>query len=222
MARLRIALIAAVSFVVFALTAPAALACARGYSYAGLYGATHASGVGATLSMLDEPSVAEGHVAAWVGLGGPGLGPHDTDEWLQVGLASFADSPDGHLYYELARPGHEPEYTELGPVIHPGEKVRVAVLELPFARDTWIVVSSIGLAGPFYLPRSHGAWQPVATAESWDAGGSQCNRYAYRFGAVQVARPNGTWNPLRHGVQLQDPGWRLHRSSPSTFSATAA
>jgi hypothetical protein len=222
MARFRIGLLVALLTLVFGALAPAALACTRGYSYAGLYGPTATSGVGATLSMLDDPSVSSGHVAAWVGVGGAGLGPNGTNEWLQVGLASFAGSPDGRLYYEVAQPGSNPQYHDLGAVVHPGQRVRVAVLELPLVRDTWIVVSSVGLAGPFYLPRSHGAFQPVATAESWAAGGSQCNRDAYRFGSVQVARPSGTWHALRHGLKLQDPGWRLRRETPSTFSATAA
>ena len=219
MPRIRLALAAALAF---ALSAPAALACGRGYSYAGLYSPRQAPGVAATLSMLDEPSVAAGHVAAWVGVGGPGLGPNGTDEWLQVGLASFPGSTGGHLYYEVARPGRAPEYTELAAGIAPGERERVAVLELPFAPDTWIVASEAGLAGPFYLPHSHRAWAPIATAESWDAGGSQCNRYAYSFDGVQLALGNGTWRPLRHGLKLQDPGWRLHRTNTSAFSATAA
>jgi hypothetical protein len=222
MGRLRIGLLTAVAAAALGLPAPAALACVRGYSYAGLYGSASASGVGATLSMLEDPSVADGHVAAWVGVGGPGLGPNGSDEWLQVGLASFAGSPEGHLYYELALPGRKPRYNELGRDISPGEKVRVAVLELPFVRDTWIVVSNVGLAGPFYLPHSHGAWQPVATAESWDAGGTQCNRYAYRFAAVQVAGPSGSWHALRHGLKLQDAGRQLRRYTPSTFVASAA
>jgi hypothetical protein len=98
--------------------------------------------------MLDAPAAvgASNHVAGWIGVGGPGLGPHGADEWLQVGLATFGDSNEGRLYYELARPGHAPEYVELATGIVPGIKVRVAVLELQFARDAWIVVSPAGIA----------------------------------------------------------------------------
>ena len=141
----------------------------------------------ASLSMLRPPEVAGGHVAAWVGVGGPGLGPNGTDEWLQVGLASFGGSPETSLYYELALPGQQPRYVELASGIQPGQEMRVGLLELPFAPNTWIVVSPAGLAGPFYLPRSHGAWAPIATAESWSPGASPCNRYSYRFGGVQLA-----------------------------------
>jgi hypothetical protein len=203
-----------------AASAPAALACARGYSYAGVYAPRQAPGVAATLSMLAEPSVASGHVAAWVGVGGEGLGPRGTDEWLQVGIASFAGSAEGHLYYEVTQPGRPPQYQELAGGIGPGERVRVALLELPFLPDMWIVASSEGLAGPFYLPRSHGAWAPIATSESWSAGG-RCNRYAYRFQGVQLARRDGRWRPLRHGLKVQDPGLRLHRTPTSSFSVSA-
>ena len=35
-----------------------------------------------------RPNVLHGHVAAWVGVGGAGLGPGSTDEWLQVGISA--------------------------------------------------------------------------------------------------------------------------------------
>jgi hypothetical protein len=110
--RARIALLAGVSALAVAVLAPAALACPKGYSYAGLYSPAKASGIAATISMLDTPAVAGGssHVAGWVGVGGPGLGPHGADEWLQVGLATFGDTNEGRLYYELAQPGRAPEY----------------------------------------------------------------------------------------------------------------
>ncbi|MGZ4309395.1 MAG: hypothetical protein ACXVFC_08800 [Gaiellaceae bacterium] len=201
--------------------APSALACPGGYSYAGLYAPAPAAGIGASLSMLDSPTVAGGHVAAWVGVGGPGLGPHGSDEWLQVGLASF-DSPAGRLYYELALPGQQPRYVELASRIAPGQSVRVAVMELPLAREEWIVITPSGIAGPFHLPRSHAAWAPIATAESWARGGSYCNDFAYRFAGVELAHAGGAWSSLRHASKLQDPGWRVHRLSRSSFSATSA
>ena len=141
--------------------------------------------------MTSLPSVNSGpggHVAAWVGVGGTGMGPGGTDEWLQVGLASF-DRPDGRLYYELALPGKQPKFTELASGIKPGQAVRVAVMELPFEPNKWIVISPKGIAGPFYLPKSHGKWAPTMTAESWAHGGAFCNNYSYRFDGVQTARP---------------------------------
>ena len=212
---------------VFALATPAlasaASACPKGYSYAGLYSDSKASGIAATISMLGTPAVAgsTSHVAGWVGVGGPGLGPNGEDEWLQVGLATFGDSREGRLYYELARPGSQPHYTELAAGIRPGRKLRVAVLELPFAPDSWLVISSAGIAGPFHLPRSHRAWQPMATAESY-AETTRCNRNAYSFGRLELARPDGSWRTMREASTLRDPGWRLRRHGASAFSATAA
>jgi hypothetical protein len=220
MSRVRLALVAgAVAAALASAFAPSAWACSRGYSYAGLYSSRPAVGIAASLSMLELPTVTSGHVAAWVGVGGPGLGPNGADEWLQVGVASF-DSSTASLYYELTLPGREPEYVELASSVKPGHVVRVALLELPFAPSTWVVISPAGIAGPFYLPGSHDAWAPVATAESWAAGGSQCNRSSYRFGSVELASSKGTWRRLRHSSKLQDPGWRLRRESASTFQAS--
>ena len=219
MSRARLALVAGAVAALVSAFAPSAWACSRGYSYAGLYSSQPAVGVAASLSMLQLPTVTSGHVAAWVGVGGPGLGPNGADEWLQVGVASF-DSSTAHLYYELALPGREPEYVELASGIDPGRVVRVGLLELPFAPGTWVVISPAGISGPFYLPGSHDAWAPVATAESWAAGGSHCNRSSYRFGRVELATARGSWHRLRHASRLQDPGWRLRRESSSTFRAS--
>jgi hypothetical protein len=219
--RARIVLLAGVLTLAVAAFAPTALACPRGYSYAGLYSPSTASGIAATISMLDEPTVVgpTSHAAGWVGVGGPGLGPRGEDEWLQVGLVTFGDSTAGRLYYELARPGLPPQYTELAGGIQPWQKVRVAVIELPFAPDTWIVTSPAGIVGPFYLPRSHRAWQPIATAENY-AESKQCNRYAYRFGRLQLAGDDGSWHAMRRASELQDPGSTLRRHGPSAFSVS--
>src|SRR4029079_6800890 len=149
-------------------------------------------GIAASISMASMPSVDGGHVAAWVGIGGAGPGPGGTDEWLQVGLAALGaggsdewprvglascDQPDARLYYELAVPGKSPHFFELGRGILPGFSVRVAVMELPYSPNYWVVVTPKGVAGPFFLPNSHNRWEPVATAESWAKGGNLCNRY---------------------------------------------
>jgi len=215
LAQLAGAITAALAFACFA---PASLACANGYTYAGVYAKQPAPGIAASISMLSMPSVEGGHVAAWVGIGGAGLGPGGTDEWLQVGLASF-DTPDARLYYELALPGQSPRFFELARGILPGFVVRVAVLELPYAPNSWVVVTPKGIAGPFYLPRSHNRWEPVATAESWAQGGKLCNRYSYRFQNLEIAEKHGSWRPLRHSISLQDPGWKVRRSSDGSFNA---
>ena len=85
-------------------SAPAAPAqgrtCADGYTYAGRSSATRAHGVGAVLTALSRPRVADGHVAAWVGVGGVGQGPNGTNAWIQIGLSAFPGS-EGNLYYEV-------------------------------------------------------------------------------------------------------------------------
>src|SRR6266704_2315756 len=80
----------------------------RDYSYAGFAAVQPASGVAATVTSLSPPQVLGGHVAAWVGVGGPGAGPGGSDEWLQAGLSSFSDGK-GRLYYELALPDAQPK-----------------------------------------------------------------------------------------------------------------
>ena len=221
MARARIALLAGAVALAAAGFVPAALACPPGYSYAGLYSSSTASGIAATISMVGDPAVfgSSSHVAGWVGIGGPGLGPGGEDEWLQVGLATFGDSTAGRLYYEVALPGQAPRYAELASGIRPSQRLRVAVLELPFVPDTWIVVSPAGVAGPFYLPQSHLAWEPIATGESY-ADSTRCNRHGYRFSGIQLANASGAWRPMRRASKLEDPGWRLQRRGSSAFTAT--
>ena len=82
MTGVRIGLLAGVFALATAVLAAAAAACPKGYSYAGLYSDSKASGIAATITMLDAPAVAgsSSHVAGWVGVGGPGLGPNGEDE----------------------------------------------------------------------------------------------------------------------------------------------
>ena len=61
----------------------------------------------------------------------------------------------------------------------------------------------------------------MATAESY-AETTRCNRYAYRFGRLQLRAADGTWRSMRQAETLQDPGWRLRRHGASAFSATRA
>src|ERR671934_1247884 len=99
------------------------------YSYAGFAAAEPASGVAASVSALASPQVLKGHVAAWVGVGGPGAGPDGSDEWLQAGLSSFSGGT-ARLYYELALPNAQPRYVEGESSVSPGETHRLAVLEV--------------------------------------------------------------------------------------------
>ena len=66
---------------------------AQDYAYAGLQSAGKAHGIAATITALTTPTVDDGHVAGWIGVGGVDAGPGGAAEWLQVGYASFSPDP---------------------------------------------------------------------------------------------------------------------------------
>ena len=192
-----------------------------GYSYAGVRAKSPANGIAARLTAVRTPTVQNGHVAAWVGVGGAGVGPGGSDEWLQVGLSAFPGSPS-EVYYEVAQPGSEPKYVKLLNGVAPGASHRVAVLEVSGRRDVWRVwLDGSPASKPLYLPGSHGKWAPTATSETWDGGVPSCNAFAYRFDGVKVAATSGAWQPLVGGHWLQDPGYRVLAKS-SGFVARRA
>lgn len=193
------------------------------YSYAGLLSTTAAYGVGAELSSTRRPTIANGHVAGWVGVGGAGLGPNSTDEWLQVGISAIADEGgQSSLYYEVAQPNVAPRYVLLKANVPVGKTFDVAVLESQAQPGSWRVwVGGVAVTGKISLPGSHGAWRPTVTAESWNGGGAAaCNGFGFRFGQVRVAtRPGGAWQPLTGGTVLSDPGYHLRRLQGSLLAA---
>lgn len=191
-----------------------------GYSYAGFQSPVAAYGVSGRLTALSAPVVANGHVAAWIGVGGAGLGPNGADEWLQVGIVGH---PGGRseLYYEYAAPGaNEPVFVTLGAVA-PGESHDVAVQERASQPGAWRVwLDGQRVSPPIVLPGSHGAWRPIATAETWDGGTRGCNRYGYDFMTLAIAtRPGGGWQPFPLTQLLQDPGFTVSARA-SGFSAS--
>jgi hypothetical protein len=198
-----------------------AIACAPiGYSYAGLLALEPAHGITARITVLSQPNVRDGHVAAWVGVGGFGAGPDNTDEWLQVGVSAFPDH-GASLYYELALPGKQPTYTGLSSDVQPGSGHTLAVLELGTRPGYWRVwVDGSPKTPPIHLPASHGRLAPVATAESWDGGTDVCNGYGFRFEGVKVAtRAGGDWRLLASRTVLQDPGYHVKELGLSSFLA---
>jgi hypothetical protein len=205
--------------------APAALACgAGGYSYAGLSAQSHAFGIGATVTPVGAFEVKSGHVAGWVGVGGPGQGPGGTNEWLQVGFSGFPGLAGSNLYYELTLPSGQPTYHELATNLPLGKPMRIAVLEMRGRADWWRVwVNGAAVSQPIRLPGSHGRWSPIATAESWDGGtGGTCNGFLYRFHAVSIARaPGGAWRQLNDGSEISSSTTRIqrHRLNASFLAA---
>jgi hypothetical protein len=202
------------------------MACgnSNGYSYSGVASSHHAFGVSATVTPLGSFQVLAGHVAGWVGVGGPGEGPNGTDEWLQVGFSGFPQIAGNDLYFEVTRPGAGPTYHQLASGVPAGKPVHLAVLEMHKHPNYWRVwVNRHPVSQPIYLPHSHGRWSPIATAESWDGGtGGTCNDFLYRFHAVSIASsPGGGWQQLLAGYRIGDPATRLMRHSRSASFVAA-
>lgn len=193
-----------------------------GYSYAGFQSPSTGYGVAGRLTVTAPPSVQSGHVAAWIGVGGSGMGPNGSDEWVQVGIAGF---PDGHseLYYEYATPSAAAAtYVSLG-TVQPGEQHDVSVQERVTQPGAWRVwLDGQRVSPPIVLPGSHGAWRPIATAETWDGGVPGCNHYSYDFKTLAIAtRLGGGWQPFALTRLMQDPGYTI-AARASGFAASAA
>jgi len=217
------ALVAALAALLVPTPSPAASRCSSGdgYTYAGLESASRANGIAATISSVSLPRVEGGHAAAWIGVGGSGAGPNGADEWLQVGLSAFPGSSSA-LYYELKLPGRAARYVEIRRNVAPRERHRLAVLELASRPGWWqVLVDGRRVAAPARLPGSHGAWEPIAVAESWDGGVGACNSYAYSFEGIALATAPGDWHPITESYVLQDPGYRIVRRGGMSFLATS-
>jgi hypothetical protein len=203
--------------------APAALACSSsGYTYAGLASSSRTHGVGARLTAIGGARVANGHVAGWVGVGGPGEGPNGADEWIQVGFSGFEGSPNSDLYYEVTRAGSAPKYFEVEHDLAPGASRRLAVLEVGGQPNAWRVwVDGKPVSKPIYLPGSHGAWRGIATAESWTTSKKvACNAFGYRFDDIQVAQQaGGAWRTLSDALPIRTGVNKLLRPGAASFEA---
>jgi hypothetical protein len=188
-------------------------ACASGdggYTYAGSQSTAVGHGVRATITATRTPSVAAGHVAGWVGVGGPGQGVNGTDEWIQAGIASLPGM-EPLLYAEITRPGRTPLFRVLEQTVPVGESRSLAVLEMGRREGWWrIWVDGTPVTQPIHLRASSGRWQPIATAESWNGGQATCNRFAFRFERVSVSYGGGgSWRPYVPGSRFLDRGYKL-------------
>jgi hypothetical protein len=138
---------------------------------------------------VDAPRVSAGHVAAWVGVGGHGLGPGGSDEWIQAGIADV-DGGDRAAYYEVALPGAEPRAVVFRRHLAVGRRYRFTVRESRYRPGWWAAWLDGRRVTPWiHLAASHKAWRAVATAESLDDGADACNRFAFRFSSV-LTRPS--------------------------------
>jgi hypothetical protein len=218
----RPALLAALAVAALAIT-PSAFACGvGGYSYAGIGATTRAFGIGAVVTPVTGFNVVNGHVAGWVGVGGPGKGPGGSDEWIQAGLSGFAGIAGTSIYYEVTRAGANPAYHQVTADLPLGKPVRVAVLEMHGRPNWWRVwVNGAAASAPIELPGSHARWSPIATAESWDGNtGGMCNGFLYRFDRISLARaPGGGWTLLRASAPITSSSTKLKQRTTASFFA---
>ena len=205
-------------------TATAVPSCAgtRGYSYAGHQSDIQGHGVRATIALTRTPSVAAGHVAGWVGVGGPRQGANGGDVWIQVGIASLPGM-EPFIYTEVTKEGRDPALTLIEEGVAVGRSHRLAVLEVAGRPGWWKVwVDGHAVGEPVKLAGSSGRWAPIATAESWNGGESACNAFAFRFERVSVAYGGGgAWRPFVSGYRFRDSSYRVRdiAAAPATADA---
>ena len=194
-----------------------------GYTYAGHQADRTGHGVRATISAVRAPEVAGGHVAGWVGLGGPGQGPNGSDMWIQAGLASVQDLGT-FVYAEIERPGRTPQFVPIENDVPVGVSRRIAVLEMSKRPEHWRVwVDGKPVTKPIYLRSSSERWAPIATAESWNGGQVACNRFAFRFERVSVSHGRGgSWFAFRPGAHFLDGDYTLRQLAAAPTNARDA
>lgn len=216
--RLLLATAAVAALALFGSVAAASACGTGGYSYAGVGAPTVGSGISAIITPLGAFDIAQGHVAGWVGVGGPGEGPNGTDEWLQIGLSGFPGLYSD-VYYEVTLPNQDPVYHEVVSNPAPGHPYRFAVREdRPNYWRVWM--NGQPVSPSYYLPQSHNTFMPIATAEAWDGGYGTCNNFLYSFRQVKVShRPGGLFHNLTGGYKIESPKTTLQRAGAAFIAA---
>jgi hypothetical protein len=192
--------------------------CKMNYDYTGVQNTGPSSGIRTYLTTVKKPDVKAGHVAGWVGVGGPGLGPHKTDEWVQVGYSAFTTG-ETQIYYEVAQPNKPPAYHTVVATLSPSAKNRVGVLEVH--DGSWEVLLNNKAVSPVIsLPQSHDKFTPQALGETWNGGTTKCNVYGYGFGQVEVAqKPGGDWQSGKEGYRWDNAQQQSVKTAPGSFTA---
>lgn len=196
-------------------TATAGRACLNGanelgYSYAGHQSTYRGHGVRASIELTRAPQIEAGHVAGWVGVGGPGQGANGGDAWIQAGIASMPGLAP-MIYTEIAREGHDPEFILLAEDATVGRSYKIAVLEMSGRKGWWRVwLDGEPATAPVRLRGSSGRWAPIATAESWNGRSAACNAFGFRFERVSVSYGRGgSWRPFVSEHRFLDDGNHL-------------
>jgi hypothetical protein len=196
-------------------TATAGRACLNGanengYAYAGHQADYSGHGVRATIQLTRAPLLEAGHVAGWVGVGGPGQGANGGDAWIQAGIAAMPGL-EPMLYTEITREGRDPEFVLLAEGVQVGRSYRIAVLEMSGRKGWWRVwLDGEPATAPVRLQGSSGRWAPIATAESWNGRSAACNAFGFRFERVSVSYGGGgSWRPFVSGHTFLDEGNQL-------------
>jgi hypothetical protein len=205
-------------------TDPSCGTSSREFAYGGYQATGRAQGVRAAITATRAPRVRAGHVAGWIGVGGPGQGEGGEDAWLQVGIAASDDRDAPFLYAELVRDGRAPLLVRLDDAVRVGERRKVAVVESPGRRSRWqVLVDGRRVLGPVLLRGSSGGWAPIATAESWNGGRGACNGFGFRFENVSVSLARGgAWSAFASGYRFLDRGIELRSLTRRPYSFTAS
>lgn len=199
---------------------PAALCSSKAYAYAGLFSDIPALGIEALVTTTAAAEVPSGHVAAWLGVGGPNAGPKGQAEWLQAGVNTQAGI-GSELYVEITRPGAPIKYLTLATAVAPGSSYHLVVAQLPERPNVWHVLVNGKLAtGPIFLPGST-HFEPMAMTESWNGGTPTCNGFNYNFDQLRI-RTNGSWKAMTQTSVLSDLGFKVVDRTNAGFTALSA
>ena len=201
-------------------TASAGRACisgarAGGYSYAGHQATYRGHGVRATIMVTRAPSVEAGHVAGWVGVGGPGQGANGEDAWIQAGIASMPGMDPFSTRSSRATAASRSSSSS-SKALQLAEP-QIAVLEMSGRPGWWRVwVDGNAVTEPVRLRESSGRWAPIATAESWNGGEPACNAFGFRFERVSVSYGGGgSWRPFVPAHRFLDGAHTLRDLAPA-------
>jgi hypothetical protein len=192
------------------------LGATPGYSYAGISSKGEVDGAAATITVTRAASVQAGHVAAWLGIGGPSAGPGGIDEWIQVGLADIAGASGVRLYYEAKR-GEYYRYGELPASVAVGSPHRLQLLESASRHDWWQASVDGTPVGPsVFLPGSGNAWPAQVVTENWPSHTTTCNAFSFEFTRIAVRSSHAsTLTPIAGPLPFTQGDLRLSRTGTS-------